>query len=179
MKYQRLIDRELELSKLFDEADSDLHMNEHYSLCSIFECETLKTYEKICEFAKENNFNKVYDIGCAFGHQSEVFFNNNVEYVGVNDHELPFWNKDKYKYIVSHYPFKIATGDSSLAVSVLCLTWNCYLHEGEKTLKQQCEALRRDFRQCLMYMAKDKVGFVSKYFINIKEIENDLYFLSN
>lgn len=144
-----------------------------------YECKGFETYEKILEFAKQNHFEKVYDVGCAYGHQSEIFLDSGVEYVGVNESEIDYWNKDRFKYISNHYPFEIQAGIKDLAVSVLCLTWNCYLYENEKTLQEQCEALQRDFRHCLLYMSKDKIDFVKKYFKNCEVIEGNLVYFSN
>ena len=109
-----------------------------YSIDTFFEVEVYKTYEVFAKIAKEKGFSRVFDIGTAFGLQSEVFLNEGIDYVGINDGNLNFWNKDKFKYIVGEYPFKIEAKETDLAVSSLCLTWNCYLHEGENYKNMQC-----------------------------------------
>ena len=114
------------------------------------------------------------------GHQSEVFIDSDIEYIGIND--LPvknYWNSDRYKYITKQYPFKIEAKETDLAVSLLCLTWNCYLYKGEKTLKEQCEALTRDFKNVLLYMQKDKLLFVAKYFKSYEMLHDNFVYFYN
>jgi hypothetical protein len=98
--------------------------------------------------------------------------------VGIDDDNHNFWNNDKFEFIIGNYPCAIPTKENDLGVSVLCLTWNCYLYEDD-TLTKQCEALQRDFEHCLLYIAEDKVEFISKYFKNVKEIGCNLYYFSN
>lgn len=147
------------------------------SIDNVFE--SLFIYEKIALFVKQIGAKRVIDIGCAFGHQSEVFLNEGIHYIGVDEHQIPFWNAQKFDYIVGNYPCPLPVSDGDITVSVFCLTWNCYLHEREKTLKEQCEALQRDFQHCLLYLEKDKVEYVSRYFRNTERIDNKLYYFSN
>ena len=181
IKYQNLYERaKYCMDKYFETKDIKYAMEED-CISHMFECEGLKTYEKIANFAKENGFSKVFDIGCAIGHQSEVFLQSGLDYVGIEEAPVSeFWNADKFTYISKKYPFKIiAEPNKDLAVSVLCLTWNCYLYEKEKTLQEQCEALQRDFKHCLLYMPKEAVSFVSKYYKGCKNIEGHLYYFFN
>ncbi len=143
----------------------------------IFALNKLEQYTEVLKFAKSKGFKRVFDIGCAYGHQSEAFIDSDIEYIGIDD-GVPgeYWNLDKYIYISEHYPFKINATETDLAVSILCLTWNCYLYEGEKTLKEQCEALKRDFKHVLLYMPKDKVGFVKEYFKGYEQVNEFMYF---
>lgn len=147
-----------------------------YSIDTFFEAEVYKTYETFAKVAKEKGFNRVFDIGTAFGLQSEVFLNEGIDYVGINDGNLDFWNKDKFEYIVGEYPFKIEAKETDLAVSSLCLTWNCYLYEGEKTLSKQCNALSRDFDACLLYMQISNLDFVAKYFRGYEIIDKNIVY---
>lgn len=180
MKYQRLYERGKYCLEKFFETNEKRYAMEEDCISHLFECEGFQTYEAIADFAKEKGFNKVYDIGCAYGHQSEVFLQKEVGYVGIEEYPISdFWNADKFQYIEERYPLKIDAEVNDLAISVLCLTWNCYLYEKEKTLQEQCEALQRDFKQCLLYMAKDKVEFVSKYYKNYKEIGDGLFYFYN
>lgn len=156
------------------------YLIEHDSLCSFFECSGAIRYKTILRFAKENNFKRIYDIGCANGYQSEIFLNSNVEYIGIDEYKSDFWNKEEFKYIIDNYPFYIDTNEDDLAVSVLCLTWNCYLSEGELTLKKQCEQLKKDFKHCLLYICQEQIEFVSRYFENYKILnDNFVYFYNN
>lgn len=178
-KYANLEKRMQECLDLYDKTGDVIYLMEFDCICHFFECESFKTYEKIAQFSIENNFKRIFDIGCAFGHQSEVFKNASLNYIGIEMNESNFWNNNKFKYIVKEYPFKIETNPDDLAVSVLCLTWNCYLYEREKTLKKQCEALQRDFKQCLLYIASDKVDFVKQYYKNCKEIDKNIIYFWN
>lgn len=155
---------------------NDISMYQREGLDNFFECETGKTYKTILDVAKEKGANRIFDIGCAYGHQSEVFINSNIDYVGINDSDEEFWNNDKYEYIVGKYPFKLNTNKNDIAVSVLCLTWNCYLIEGEKTLYEQLEQLSNDFDKIILYLPKDKIEYVLKYFPKYEHITDNIYY---
>lgn len=152
-------------------------LREMYSIDVFFEAKTYETYELFADFCKRNNYKRVFDIGCAFGFQSEIFLNEGIGYVGINDGKLDFWNKEIFEYIVGTYPFKIKADENDLAVSSLCLFWNCYLYEGEKTLKRQCEALTRDFKSCLLYMPIEKLDFVKSFFKKYQIINENIVYL--
>lgn len=119
-KYMKLVERMKECSDLYNETGNRKYMEEDYCITHVFEAETLQLYEKIMETAKKNGYNKIFDIGCAMGHQSEAFIGTGVEYVGINDGKHEFWNEGRFEYIIGEYPIKLQ-GDG-LAVSVLCLT---------------------------------------------------------
>lgn len=180
MNYKRLEQRRDELNKLSDKVNNNtVYLMEMDCIDHFFECEGYKTYEKILDFAEANKFKRVFDIGCAYGHQSEVFINSKVDYVGINEGKCGYWNGDRYKYMSKYYPFKIEANTNDLAVSVLCLTWNCYLREGNKTLKEQCESLQRDFKSVLLYMPMEMIDFVKGYFKDYKIIDKNLVSFSN
>lgn len=179
-KYERLLQRWKELSKIatLDDIEflQEIDCIEHFLL---LEKEGAR-YEFVLKFAKEKGLKRVFDIGCAMGHQSEVFIGSDIEYIGIND--LPvknYWNSDRYKYITKQYPFKIEAKETDLAASLLCITWNCYLYEGEKTLKEQCEALTRDFKHVLLYMQQDKLLFVAKYFKGYEILHDNFVYFYN
>lgn len=178
-KYQRLEDRIKELSDLYSKDKNVKHLMEDDCICHFLSYEGAKTYETIAAFAKEHNIQRVVDIGCAYGHQSETFLQEGIHYIGVSDHQAIFWNKDKFPYFVSAYPCELPVQSGDLAISVLCLTWNCYLYEGEKTLIEQCEALQRDFDHCLLYIQLDRLEFISRYFKKTKQVKGNLYYFSN
>lgn len=179
MIYEKLYKRSKECSALFKETRDFKYAMEDDCIAHFYECEGYKTYESIRDFAKNHNFKRVFDIGCAYGHQSEVFLNSGVDYVGIEVADCDYWNKDKFKYITAKYPIEIKADEDDLAVSVLCLTWNCYLYEKEKTLTEQCEALQRDFKNCLLYMPKYMIDFVSKYYKNHEIVGENLVYFSN
>lgn len=83
-----------------------------------------------------------------------------------------------FRSFITFFEDKISSGKVQLDF-LLCLTWNCYLYEKEETLRQQCEALQRDFEHCLLYIANDKVDFVSRYFKKMQQVKQKLYYFSN
>lgn len=179
--YKRLIDRMDYCSKKMkdDDKDTDKYMYEFDCILHALDDEKLEVYETIAKFVKNKDFNKVYDIGCAQAHQSEIFLNSNLKYVGINDFKTTFWNDDVFTFISEAYPFKIDTEANDVAISVMCLTWNCYLYEGNKSLIEQLELLKRDFKHVILYIASDKIEVVSKYFKNREEIMKGLYYFNN
>lgn len=184
-KYQRLMERRDELSALGTKAykakqDSIEYDMEMDCIDHLFGCEGIQTYEKIALFCKENGIKRAIDIGCAYGHQSEAFLIHGIDYVGVNEGmKLYFWNQEQFRFIAGHYPCLLPVKKDDLGVSVLCLTWNCYLRENEKTLKEQCEALQRDFSHCLLYVTEEAKDYLSQYFNKVEKLEKNLYYFSN
>lgn len=177
--YPRLDERLKELYKLSSETGDVKYMEEDDSLCHIMDIERLGIYKKIAEVAKQKGAKRVIDIGCAFGHQSEVFLKEELTYLGVTNHESEFWNRDVFEYVVNSYPCELPVQKGDMAVSVLCLTWNIYLVEGEKTLREQCESLQRDFEHCLIYVQKNHVDVLKEYFNMSEHVEGNLYYFSN
>ncbi len=179
MKYQRLINRRKELFEISKrDQDNINYLMEMDCLDHFFGAGGIETYEKIALLCKERNIQRVVDIGSAYGHQSEIFLQQDIGYIGVNEHKDEFWNQDKFDYIVGRYPCELPVDKADLGISVLCLTWNCYLYEGEKTLREQCEALQSDFDHCLLYIAEDKVQSVAKYFNTFENVGRNLWYFS-
>lgn len=178
-EHSKLMERFKELHRLYGETFNDEYLMEDDSLQHYFECGGLERYEQIALFCDEHNIKRVVDIGAAYGHQSEVFLQSDIDYIGVNSSKLDFWNQSQFKYISGMYPCSIPVEKGDLGISVLCLTWNCYLYEKEKTLREQCEALQKDFEHVLLYMMPEKVSFVSKYFNNVEEIGDRLFYFNN
>lgn len=55
MKYQRLADKMKELVDISRKVEDDTeYIQEHLSLCTVFECNTLELYKTIQQFAKKN-----------------------------------------------------------------------------------------------------------------------------
>lgn len=178
-KFNSLIERSKECIDLYNKTKNSEYLMEMDCIAHFFECKGVDKYSTIADFCKQRGFNKAYDIGCAYGHQSEIFLLNNIDYVGIDERCTNFWNKDKYEYITKKYPFKINAKDNELAISVLCLTWNCYLNEGDTTLHAQLKQLSKDFNNCLLYIAKDKVDIVKQYFKGYEYIEGNFYYFYN
>jgi SAM-dependent methyltransferase len=55
-----------------------------HSLDHFFSCSGMSTYIEMLNICQNNNIEKVYDIGCGFGWQSEIFLRGNVKYVGID-----------------------------------------------------------------------------------------------
>ena len=155
------------LKKRYDELvkfDDDISTMEGCALMHLLD-EGICNYEFIAKWCIENNINKVYDIGCAYGHQAEFFIENKIDYAGIESERFgPFWREDELDYFNKAYPFEINADKGELAISVFCLTWNCYLIDGQKTLQNQLEQLSKDFNHCLLFIPKDKVDFVNLYY---------------
>jgi hypothetical protein len=177
LDFNRLSTRRKELIELGrNDRWNDGYLEELDCMSHFFEAGSLENYHEVVSFCRENGIERIIDIGCAYGHQSEIFLQYELQYVGVTDHLSPFWNEDTFEYVVGHYPCKLPTKQGDLAVSFLCLTWNCYLIEGEKTLIEQCEALKRDFEHCVLNANPSILG---RYFSKIEEISKGLYYFSN
>lgn len=175
--HQKLIRERNRLLALYKIDNDQAHLMKMYAIDHFLGCGTFEKYDLILSFAKSKNLKRVFDIGCAYGHQSEIFIDEPVEYIGINDIELEYWNSDKFKYITKEYPFMINAREDDLVTSVLCLTWDCYLYE-EDTLHKQCEALSRDFKHCLLYMPQNKLSFVKEYFSSYNVINSDFVYFS-
>lgn len=169
-KYSRLYK---EYNSLFNDESK---IQEHYSLTHFFECNSSYIYEKILEFCINNNYTRVFDIGCAFGYQSEVFIDSNIDYVGIDTLKLNFWNSEIYTYISKQYPFPLKTKSNDIAVSVLCLTWPCYLYNGKESLHKQLSQLSKDFNAALLYVPENMLNTISEYFPVKKHILSNLYY---
>ena len=174
--YQRLNDYYTKLINL--EQPSNYDDQRTYSLLCGMEC--ISNYEFIRDFCLKNNFKNVFDIGCCFGYQSEVFYQAGINYRGLDEfNSEDMWNSDIYEYQMGCFPCEVAAKKEELAISVLCLGWNCYLHEGENTLNEQFESLAKQFRFSLIYMQNEFVPIVSKYFLGTKHLEDNFYLFEN
>ena len=142
----------------------------------LVECGSLSKYRKMMEFAIKEGFDTVCDIGCAYGHQSEIF-KNKLNYIGINDQLVRFYNANEQftRYIVDDYPnrnIKHCIPENTLAISILCLGWECYkIRDDEFDL--QFKALSRDFKASLLYMPLEREEILQKYYKNIALIEKN------
>lgn len=176
VKYDRL---EKEFERLISLPIEDSFSNEaSYSLLCALEMGN-ENYEFIKEFCKKNGITKVTDIGCAHGFQSEVFIDSDIRYRGIEISGCGYWNNDQFEYIQSEYPCNLETEQNELAVSVLCLGWNCFLFDGKETLKAQFKSLSKQFKQALIYMQSDFFGEVSGYFNTAYKVAGNFYYFSN
>jgi|HigsolmetaAR206D_1030411.scaffolds.fasta_scaffold00120_1 SAM-dependent methyltransferase len=171
--YSRLNERLKELDVLYGESGDTQYLMEEDCIFHLLS-HSFKIYEKIAEFCLAHDIRRIIDIGCAYGHQSEIFLQAGVDYVGVEmSDDLEFWNRDRFRYIVGKYPCPLQINKGDLAVSVLCLTWGCYFDHGEKTLHEHCEALSRDFQHALLYMPAEHLPVMSLYFHGVMEVDMD------
>jgi hypothetical protein len=176
-KYQKLLDRRKECIKLYKKTNNDNYLREDDSILHVLGAGGIENYEFIVDFCTKNNITFVYDIGAAYGHQSEMFLQNNEDiiYVGVEAqaNELRnFWNNDKYTYIQGKYPCELNPKGNDLAISVLCLGWNCYLYEGEKTINEQFKALSKDFEHALIFAPHETKEIAEKYFKEVSFLKS-------
>lgn len=177
--YTALGNRQREISDKYDKDQQIEYLVEDDCLMHFFGAGGVENYESIANFCIENNIEAIVDIGCAYGHQKEIFDQANIHYTGINDNKMDFWKNDGDNYLVGTYPCDVFVERDTLAVSVLCLTWNVYLYEKEKTLQEQCEALQRDFKHCLLYTTDEGMACVSKYFKETEKVGQGLYYFSN
>lgn len=169
---ERLNSIEKELSENIDIKKNRELLMEHDSIINYYGGGK-ERYSTALEFIKMKGLERVFDIGCGYGFQSELFINSGINYVGIDGsvRENQFFNKDKATYLSKVYPFDIEAKNTDLALSVLCLTWNCYLFNGAETYKQQMEQLSRDFKHVILYMNKADLNFVKSYFKGYESIE--------
>lgn len=152
-------------------------------LLNQFECESFEIYGEIAKIAKQNQVNNIYDIGCATAYQSEVFKQENINYVGIEGYFTGkgYWNDNIFKYIEKPYPFKIDASKNDIAISKLCIGWNCFKFEDNTYLKQ-LEALSRDFKTVILYTTGEFIDIAHKYFKEITKCSENyksLYLLKN
>lgn len=141
----------------------------------LLECESLRLYNKMIEFAIDKDFKYICDIGCAYGHQSELC-RNRINYIGINEHKLNFYNFNENftQYIAKRYPCSLSEDDreNTIAISILCLGWNCYNYN-ENNFDRQFKALSKDFKASLLYVPIEDKKVLKKYFKNVIAIEQN------
>lgn len=80
-------------------------------------------YDFCTDYMCEHGIDTVVDIGCAYGHQSEAFLEENLGYIGIESSgDSPKWNIDKCMYLTEKYPCKIPDG-CRFAVSNMCFEY--------------------------------------------------------
>ena len=144
------------------------------SLDHVLEC-SLGNYDFMIDFAIKEGFERVVDIGCAYGHQAELC-KDRIKYLGVDEDNLDFYKfYERFSginYIVGKYPCYIPSYYyNSLAISNLAIGWNCYVDE--KEFNKQCKALKKDFKASLLYIPRDRESILRKNFENVRIAKED------
>ena len=141
------------------------------SLDHVIEC-SLENYDFMIDFAINEGYDTVVDIGCAYGHQSE-FCKDKIKYIGINEDNLKFYKEKEFHYLIGKYPFKIPKikyFNNSLAISNLAIGWQCYVNEEE--FNEQCKALKEDFAASLLYLPKEREEILKKNFEKVEIIKD-------
>lgn len=138
------------------------------SLDHCLEC-SLGNYKFMYKFIKERGFDNVVDIGCAYGFQNEFF--KDMSYTGIDDEKLNFYreNEQNVHYLVGTYPFKLPKINyfkRAVAISNLCIGWECY-KQNDDEFDKQFKAISKDFKASLLYMPYERINTLEKYFKNI------------
>ena len=176
-EYQRLIDEEIYLSEIlknidYNSANFPLYERQ-YCIDSFFSEGSRGNYEFIRDFMLRMGISKLYDIGCAYGYQSECFLDTGISYVGINDIKNPFWNQDRYEYCVGKYPqISVADPEDALGVTVLCLTWLCYDETG-LTCDEQMAQLAKDFKHALVFVNRENLDIVKEYWQSVVKVDTN------
>lgn len=170
MKLDKIHTRYNELSKMYKIGEQKI-LEEKYAIEVQMECESYKDYFFAGKIAKSLGLERIVDIGCAYGHQSEVIVQQGLNYLGVNKHVLNFYKPDNAEFLIGHYPLPLPLREKDLGVSFLSLFWNCYLYE-EDTLKKQIEAVSKDFNYFLTDVPADKFELVSSAFTCFERFGN-------
>lgn len=156
--------------KVLEDYRDELLM-EMESLDHVLEC-SLENYDFMIDFAIKMGFERVVDIGCAYGFQSELCRDRGIGYIGINTHELNFYKEISCIYVPQEYPFPIENVYNDLAISNLALGWNCY--QSEKDFEETCKALGKDFKASLLYIPQDRKHILFECFTDVMIVkEND------
>ena len=131
----------------------------------------LNWYDLTAEIAEELGVDHVYDIGCAYGHQSVIYEAAGIRYTGIDmyDFENPFPDNGA-DYIIRKYPFSIQREDDDLrmAVSHLCLGWFSSREPEIQEMEFQQIAEDFDYYMCQVPYRINKENLYDKYFDTLK-----------
>ena len=131
----------------------------------------LNWYDLTAEIAEELGVDHVYDIGCAYGHQSVIYEAAGIRYTGIDmyDFENPFPDNGA-DYIIRKYPFSIPREDDDLrmAVSHLCLGWFSSREPEIQEMEFQQIAEDFDYYMCQVPYRINKEKLNNKYFDTLK-----------
>lgn len=146
-----------------DELAMEMDCIEHY-----YEAGGKEDYSMIADICTTLSMEGIIDIGCAYGHQSEVFLKHGLKYHGIDNWCHAFWNSDEsgISYQTGQYPCEITVNKKNmLPVSRLCLGFEL----------RDYAAIARDFDLILTDAPKEGRQELSKYFMFAAEING--YFL--
>lgn len=178
MTYERLENQYNELIKRGKRGEDISSYEQDREFSILVALDMISNYEYIKMFCDENLISKVCDIGCAWGYQSEVFRNSGIVYRGIdNNVNKDFWNDDIYFYENKTFPCALNPSHDELAISVLCLGWNCFMTEGDKTAHKQFESLASQFEQALIYMQAKFVDVAKTYYSNVINLKDNFYLM--
>lgn len=124
-----------------------------------YECDTFQLYNAVAEWVDANDFDAVFDIGCAGGYQGEFFKLHDIKYFGINDHDTGYFYRNAWnQYIIQKYPFSIKS-TNAVAISNFCLG---YFGNNDAKAKQLAE----DFETVVIGNTNDTVLYdvYGKYF---------------
>lgn len=131
----------------------------------------LNWYDLTAEIAEELGVDHVYDMGCAYGHQSVIYEAAGIRYTGIDmyDFENPFPDNGA-DYIIRKYPFSIPREDDDLrmAVSHLCLGWFSSREPEIQEMEFQQIAEDFDYYMCQVPYRINKENLYDKYFDTLK-----------
>lgn len=131
----------------------------------------LNWYDLTAEIAEELGVDHVYDIGCAYGHQSVIYETAGIRYTGIDmyDFDNPFPDNGA-DYIIRKYPFSIPRedGDLRMAVSHLCLGWFSSREPEIQEHELRQIAADFDYYMCQIPDRIDKENLYDKYFDTLK-----------
>lgn len=135
----------------------------------------LRDYKTALEYAKENGYGKVVDIGSAYGWAADLFLQEGINYESVDDSLAKY--RYKNKQLTSHtgwYPLiSVGSDDSRLAISVMSIGWPVY--NIDKNWVPTFKKLAEDFETSLVYAPHDTILEVSHLFSSVREFAPSFY----
>ena len=134
---------------------------------NLLQAGSLINYDFMIDFAIKKGFKRVVDIGCAYGHQSELC-KGRIQYVGIDEDLVGFYNVYEGNiYYSNKYPF-FTNGLfwNDLAICNLSIGWNCY--DNLKEAKEKFKALSEDFKACLLYLPTDRENLLRECFKKVE-----------
>lgn len=141
---------------------------------------SLEAYEAIVEVCLQKGMTAVFDIGCAYGHQSALFKHAGISYGGMCEGIRTFYEEPRYSYQVGTYPESLPNLDFAhtqrvVGISSLCLLYPCYLTDGEATKQAQLAGLIRDFKEVILCIPNDAITSLNAVFPIVEIWETDRF----
>ena len=162
-KRYRKLEKTLSYNCGHDEKDMNQMEEEMDTIDHVIFC-TGDFYDAVASCMKENGIHEVVDIGCANGHQAEVFLQNGLSYTGVECCTyLDMWKPEQVTYLFGVYPFSIGE-KRRLGCSNLCYGY----------LVHDYKALAEQFDEVILGNIQDK-NEIEKYFTIHEMMEEAFY----